>query len=77
MKEQGFGNQTGFGEFRKLLNLAYYISVSSIQLKNYTFSTCSALHIHNLPMFGSYCFTNLNAHMNHLGDFIKMQVLIH
>jgi len=39
MKEQGFGNQTGFGEFRKLLHLAYYMSVSSVQLKNYTFST--------------------------------------
>lgn len=32
-------NQTGFGEFRKLLNLAYYISVSSVQLKKPTFST--------------------------------------
>ena len=31
--------ESGFGEFRKLLNLAYYISVSSVQLKNYTFST--------------------------------------
>ena len=76
MKEQGFGNQTGFGEVRKLLNLAtskFLLYCSKITLSPH----CSALHTHSLPMFGSCCFTNVNVHMNPLGDFIKMQVLIH